>query len=164
VSDANSPEHGAPTDLEASGSSTPSGSDRSDGDARRGSEPGSVHVLLDPDSTLVVLAGDVDATLAPDLIDASSDVAEAGNPVRIDTRNVTFMDSTGVSFLARVAVGTGARPVLLDPPDHVQFLLDITAIGDLVDVEHTGSRPGAAASAATGTGTEGDGPQDDDAA
>ncbi len=163
MSDANSPEHGAPTDLEASGSSTSSGPDRSgDGDARRGSEPGSVHVLLDPDSTLVVLAGDVDATLAPDLIDASSDVAEAGNPVRIDTRNVTFMDSTGVSFLARVAVGTGGRPVLLDPPDHVQFLLDITAIGDLVDVERTGSGRGAAAGAATGTDT--DGPQDDDAA
>ena len=149
MSDANSPEHGAPTGLDASGSST----------SRRGSEPGSVHVLLDPDRTLVVLAGDVDATLAPDLIDASSEVADAGNPVRIDTRNVTFMDSTGVSFLARVAVGTGGRPVLLDPPDHVRFLLDITAIGDLVDVEDTRAADGPQGAPA-GTG----GPEDDDAA
>jgi len=117
-----------------------------------------VHVLLDQDRTLVVLAGDVDASLAPDLIDASSDVAEAGNPVRIDTRNVTFMDSTGVSFLARVAVGTRSRPVLLDPPDHVRFLLDITAIGDLVDVEDP-SLPGAA-----GLPDAAGGPTDDDAA
>lgn len=138
MSDANSPGHGAPADVGAAGPPTPAATDAVDrASGPSGSEPGSVHVLLDPDSTLVVLAGDVDATLAPELIDASSDVAEAGNPVRIDTRNVTFMDSTGISFLARVAVGTGGRPVLLDPPDHVQFLLDITAIGDLVEVERS---------------------------
>jgi anti-sigma B factor antagonist len=147
VSDANSPGQGAP------GGPDPA-ADRRD---RRGSEPGSVHVLLDHDRTLVVLAGDVDATLAPDLIDASTDVSEAGKPVRIDTRNVTFMDSTGVSFLARVAVGTGSRPVLLDPPDHVRFLLDITAIGELVDVEVS---TGPAAPAGSGA----DDPTDDDAA
>ena len=147
MTDANSPDDGAPGGLGAPGGSSTGGpqpaQDGSGGAQRRPSEPGSVHVLLDQDRTMVVLAGDVDATLAPDLIDAAADVAEARKPVRIDTRNVTFMDSTGVSFLARVAVGTGGRPVLLDPPDHVRFLLDITAIGDLVDVEDTRTQDGA---------------------
>ena len=81
MSDANSPEHGATTGTGGASDGTPSPTTAAETTAaERRSEPGSVHVLLDPDLTRVVLAGDVDATLAPDLIDASTDVAEAGLP------------------------------------------------------------------------------------
>lgn len=139
MSDANSSQERAPLDLRDAPAADPStGGVRAAG-PRRG-EPGSISVLLDDDRSLVVLSGDVDATLAPDLVDAATELREARRPVRVDTRNVTFMDSTGVSFLARVAVGVPGRPVLVDPPDHVRFLLRITAIGDLVDVEETAVR------------------------
>ncbi len=139
MSDANSSQERAPFHLRDEPAADPS-TDAVRGAGPRGGEPGSVSVLLDDDRSLVVLAGDVDATLAPDLVDAATELREARRPVRVDTRNVTFMDSTGVSFLARVAVGVPGRPVLVDPPDHVRFLLRITAIGDLVDVEEPAAR------------------------
>lgn len=139
MSDANSSQGGAPPDRQDEPGSA-AGTDRPADPAVRRSEPGSVSVLLDDDHTLVVLAGDVDATLAPDLVQAATEVRDTCRAVRVDTRHVTFMDSTGVSFLARLSVAGVGRPVLVDPPDHVRFLLEITAIGDLVDVE--ASTPG----------------------
>ncbi len=134
MSDANSSQDRAPLDLRDEPGSTATTERPAAAPARR-REPGSVSVLLDDDRTLVVLAGDVDATLAADLVEAATEVRETGRAVRVDTRHVTFMDSTGVSFMARVAVAGVGRPVLLDPPDHVRFLLEITAIGALVDLE-----------------------------
>jgi anti-anti-sigma factor len=93
-----------------------------------------VHVLIGGNTTRVVLSGDIDAELAPYLVEAAAEVIEAGQPVEVDTRHVTFMDSTGVAFLARLAGASTTRPVVLSPPEEVRFLLEITRIGDLVEV------------------------------
>jgi len=97
-------------------------------------EPGSVHVILSPDRTTIVLSGEVDADLGPDLAQATTDAEQAGVPIEVDAHHVTFMDSSGVAFLARLAMRTPHRVRLLHVPPTVQFLLEVTRIGELLDV------------------------------
>jgi anti-sigma B factor antagonist len=97
-------------------------------------EPGSVHVILSPDRTRIVLSGEIDADLGADLTEATADAEQAGVPIEVDAHHVTFMDSSGVAFLARLAVRTPHRVRLLHVPPTVQFLLEVTRIGDLLDV------------------------------
>lgn len=97
-------------------------------------QPGTVQVIVQDGRTRVVLAGEVDADLGPDLAEAMSDAETAGLPVDVDVEGVTFMDSSGIAFLARLATRSEDRVRLLHPPDAVQFLLEVTRIGELLDV------------------------------
>ncbi|TNM69125.1 STAS domain-containing protein [Streptomyces sp. NP160] len=99
-----------------------------------GGEPGSVHVILGSRKTRVVLTGEVDAELGQDLLEASADAEASGLPVEVDVRNVTFMDSTGVAFLARLASRSPAKLVLIRPPDLVRFLIQVTSISQVLRV------------------------------
>jgi anti-anti-sigma factor len=105
--------------------------------AARPADPGSVHVILGGRKTRVVLTGEIDAELGPDLIEAAADAEDAGRPVEVDVQHVTFMDSTGVAFLARLASRCQGRLVLIKPPELVQFLIDVTAIREVLDVAET---------------------------
>jgi len=97
-------------------------------------DPGSVHVILGSRKTRVVLTGEIDAELGPDLLEASADAAEAGRPVEVDVQHVTFMDSTGVAFLARLASRSPGKLVLIKPPDLVRFLTEVTSIKQVLRV------------------------------
>jgi anti-sigma B factor antagonist len=97
-------------------------------------ELGSVHVIVAASKTRIVLSGEIDASLSRELQDAAADAENAGRPVEVDARHVRFMDSTGVTLLARLATRTPGRIQVIRPPDVVRFLLEITHIGDLVDV------------------------------
>ena len=99
-----------------------------------GSEPGSVHVILGSRKTRVVLTGEVDAELGHELLEASADAEASGLPVEVDVRNVTFMDSTGVAFLARLASRSPAKLVLIRPPELVRFLIQVTSISQVLRV------------------------------
>lgn len=125
--DANSPEGGRPAEE---------GSIRDDSSIRAevSTEPGSVHVISGIDHIRIILAGEVDADLAADLQDATTSVERSGLPVEVDAHHVTFMDSSGVAFLARLASRSSYRVRLLNVPPTVQFLLDVTRIGELLDV------------------------------
>ncbi len=101
---------------------------------RSDAEPGTVHVIVGAERTRIVLAGEVDATLAPELLDAGSEAEKAGLPVEVDVHHVTFMDSSGVAFLARLAGRSAHRVRLLRVPPTVRFLLEVTRIGELLDV------------------------------
>lgn len=107
-------------------------------------EPGSVHVITGTHKTRVVLTGEVDAELGPALLESAADATEAGLDVEVDVQHVTFMDSTGVAFLAHLAAESAGTVVLLRPTADVRFLLEITGIGGLLRVEH--DDPGADAS------------------
>ena len=104
--------------------------------AVRAADPGSVHVLFEPDATRIVLSGEIDAELGPDLLEAAEDALSSARPIEVDSHLVTFMDSTGVAFLARLASRAARRVRLLDPPDLVGFLIEVTRIAPLLDVVH----------------------------
>lgn len=106
-------------------------------------DPGSVHVLFEPETTSIVLTGEIDAELGPDLLEAADDALSSARPIEVDSRLVTFMDSTGVAFLARLASRASSRVVLVDPPDVVGFLIDTTRISSLLDVVRRTADPSA---------------------
>nr|WP_239073139.1 STAS domain-containing protein [Sediminihabitans luteus] len=82
----------------------------------------------------IVLSGEVDADLAGELTEATAHAEATGLPVEIDAHHVTFMDSSGVAFLARLA-SRSAHPVrILRAPPTVRFLLDVTRIGELLEI------------------------------
>ena len=97
-------------------------------------EPGAVQVIVGADRTRIVLSGEVDADLGPDLQEATSEAEQRGLPIEVDAHHVTFMDSSGVAFLARLSIRSEHRVRLLRVPPTVRFLLEVTRIGELLDV------------------------------
>lgn len=95
-------------------------------------------MITGADKVRVVLAGEVDADLAPDLQEATTAVERSGLPTEVDTHHVTFMDSSGVAFLARLATRSPYRVRMLHVPPTVRFLLDVTRIDELLDVVEDG--------------------------
>jgi anti-sigma B factor antagonist len=67
-------------------------------------------------TTLVELSGEVDLTLAEGLDFASGMAIRRGRPLRVNVARVTFMDSTGLTLITRLAaVETAAgRRLLID--------------------------------------------------
>ena len=108
-------------------------------------DPGSVHVLFEPDATRVVLTGEIDAELGPDLLEAADDALASARTIEVDSHLVTFMDSTGVAFLARLASRAPRKVRLIDPPDLVGFLIETTRIASLLDVVRSGGQDTATA-------------------
>jgi anti-anti-sigma factor len=97
-------------------------------------EPASVHVIVMGDRTRIVVSGEIDADLSADLQEATSDAEATGLPIEVDAQHVTFMDSSGIAFLARLASRSTERVRILRAPDTVRFLLEVTRIGELLDL------------------------------
>lgn len=97
-------------------------------------EPGAVQVIVGTDATRIVLSGEVDADLGPELQEATAEAEQVGLPIEVDAHHVTFMDSSGVAFLARLSIRSQHRVRLLRVPPTVRFLLEVTRIGELLDV------------------------------
>ncbi|WP_422110453.1 STAS domain-containing protein [Cellulosimicrobium arenosum] len=134
------------------GDGTPSATDREVGVGRDGArsaagDPASVHVIVGASRARIVLSGEIDAELGADLQEATVAAEESGLPVEIDAHHVTFMDSSGVAFLARLASRGPQRVRVLRAPPTVRFLLEVTRIGELLDIVDTdpgfddGARP-----------------------
>lgn len=101
---------------------------------RTDGQPGYVQVLQDDGVTVVVLGGEIDSDLGRDLAQAADEVAAAGRPVRVDTRAVTFMDSAGLAFLARLCGDAPAEVRVLVASPTVKFLLEMTGMADAIDL------------------------------
>lgn len=82
----------------------------------------------------VVLSGEIDADLAADLNQATQDVQESMLAVEVDVHHVTFMDSTGVAFLARLTAVTNEPVRIFNTPPTVRFILEVTSIGNLLEI------------------------------
>ncbi len=97
-------------------------------------EPASVHVIVMRDRTRIVVSGEVDADLSGDLLEATADAEATGLPIEVDAQHVTFMDSSGIAFLARLASRSAERVRVLHAPEAVRFLLEVTKIGELLEL------------------------------
>ena len=118
-----------------------------------GHDAGTASVMVAHGRTRLVLSGEIDVALSSELTEAVADAEASRNPVEIDARHVTFMDSSGVALLARLAHRTPGPLTMIKPPDVVRFLLDITRLGDVVTIlDEDPGFPGS------------DGPDGDDAA
>lgn len=92
-------------------------------------------MVIDIQEGVVRAAGELDIHGAPAMHDALHQVRELGAPeVVIDLSGVTFMDSTGLRELLRVA-SDGQRVVLRNVPHQVQLLLDLAGVEPLFVIE-----------------------------
>lgn len=98
----------------------------------------SVEVLTTPSHTILTLRGEIDAASAPEFAAAVATAEGASVPARVVAGAVTFMDSSGIALLARLATRTPGQLQLVDPPEVVRFLLSVTKIGDMVEVTTSG--------------------------
>ena len=83
----------------------------------------------------VRLEGEIDMHSIPRLEAAFAGVVAAGGPISVDMANVTFIDSAGLHFLARLAKDGGAPLTLLNVPPRVLRVMDIVGMTDLPSIE-----------------------------
>jgi len=93
-----------------------------------------VAVGSDALGTLLTLTGEIDVSAAPHLADAVARAERAAHRTSVDASGITFMDSSGIALLARLATRTPGPLRIIDPPEVVRFLLDVTRIGDMVEI------------------------------
>lgn len=105
-------------------------------------QPGSVVLVVSPSRVRLVLGGELDLLIKPELLDAVREAVLHDLPVEVDARHVTFMDSSVIATLSRLIQATRHRPAFIDPAPVVRFLLEVTGIGGLVDiVDQEGAAP-----------------------
>jgi anti-anti-sigma factor len=100
---------------------------------------GDVAVLTEGRYTLVIMHGDIDVRVSDDLEHAGRFSIDAGRTTLMDVRNVTMMDSVGLSFVVRLAAGlrtTGAQLLLRGPCPRVAELLTLVGADGLVTWVH----------------------------
>ncbi|MCL1871104.1 MAG: STAS domain-containing protein [Promicromonosporaceae bacterium] len=97
-------------------------------------DPASVHLIVGASRARIVLSGEIDADIGAELGEATAEAEATGLPVEIDAHHITFMDSSGVAFLARLASRMPHRVRILRAPPTVKFLLEVTRIGELLEI------------------------------
>jgi anti-anti-sigma factor len=89
--------------------------------------------------TVVAMAGELDATTLPTLVDCVGAVmVEPSTDIVFDLSRLTFIDSSGVNFLVRTdqtARARGAGIVVRSPARHVHKVLDICGVTRVLRVE-----------------------------
>ncbi|MPV89592.1 STAS domain-containing protein [Georgenia ruanii] len=95
---------------------------------------GEVALLTSPARTRLVLSGDADMSLTRELSEAIAEALALGLPVDIDVRNVTFIDSAVLGALGSFARRLAAPPRLIQPPEVVTFVLEITRMGEVLEI------------------------------
>lgn len=106
-------------------------------DTQGSAEPdnnGSVHVMTSGDQLRLVLAGEIDVALSSELAEAVNEATASNGNIEVDARHVTFMDSSGVAQLARLAHHANPPLTVIKPPEVMRFLLDVTKLGGVVNV------------------------------
>jgi anti-anti-sigma factor len=96
-----------------------------------------IKVLFGDNYSLVRLRGELDVEDGEALAQVGDLAIEYGHPVLVDVSELTFMDSTGLAFLARLAaagVAAGWRPVVMGTSDRVQEVIELGGLLPVVDL------------------------------
>lgn len=97
-----------------------------------------ITVELADATAIVTLRGEIDANLAARLLDVAFGDEVAGRSVLVDLAEVTFMDSTAISFLLRLrSIATG-RVRLLNAGQFPRQLLEVAGVDHLFDLDEHG--------------------------
>lgn len=97
--------------------------------------PDSITVDEDDDLTVVRLRGEIDSSLAPQAWGATHQALDRRRPVVLDLEQVTFMDSTGVTFLLQchhACLRAGLPCELAHVPDRVLVVLSTLGLLDVL--------------------------------
>jgi len=108
---------------------------RHDGGGLGLSHNGSVHLeRLGPPVSEVILAGPIDCVVGSSARALLSSIREADCPTHFDTQAVTFIDASGLRAIAELGFCNGHRPVIIEPPRILRFLLSATGLDQAVTV------------------------------
>ncbi|GAA1867157.1 STAS domain-containing protein [Myceligenerans crystallogenes] len=92
---------------------------------------GSILVEENPDSTVIKMSGEIDIAMRGETGAALQQVLERSRPVVVDTSDVTFMDSTGATFLAQLRMfgsEDGICVSLAEPSRAVRIVLEMLGV------------------------------------
>jgi anti-sigma B factor antagonist len=79
------------------------------------------------DGRVLVLSGEIDMSNVQDLVDAASELREHRG-LRLRMEGVSFIDSTGIRGLLRIAEMTGGELVLVSPHPAVRKVLRVLGL------------------------------------
>jgi anti-sigma B factor antagonist len=97
---------------------------------------GDIDVASDGSSILVRLTGEVDLSLSDELSSAYEACLGSAQPVRVDMTGLSFIDSTGIGFVARLAASeqaAGRRLTIVGASRRTSETLSLTGLDDLLD-------------------------------
>jgi anti-anti-sigma factor len=97
-------------------------------------DPASVYLIVGASRARLVLSGEIDAELGLELTEAFEEAEATNLPIEIDAHHITFIDSSGVASLARIASRVPYKIRMLRTPPSVKFLLEVTRIGELLEI------------------------------
>ncbi|WP_156252450.1 STAS domain-containing protein [Pseudactinotalea terrae] len=95
---------------------------------------GTVTVLAAGAGARLVLTGEIDLGMNTELRAAVAELDKLEMPVEVHTRDVTYMDSSVMAIIARLAHGSDASVTLVDPPPLVRFLVLVAELDDVVQL------------------------------
>jgi anti-sigma B factor antagonist len=98
-------------------------------------EIGRADVALVDGRWRITLSGEISLEMRPRFDRVVDEVATERNPVDVDLADVSFMDSSGIAFLARLAVENPARVRVLNATGLTQELLTVTGLPTILDVD-----------------------------
>lgn len=83
-----------------------------------------LYIEISEDGT-VWLKGELDMATVKQLEASAAETIHAGKPVVLDLAGLTFIDSSGIAFLARTFQATGERVVIRNPSRQVRRVLEL---------------------------------------
>ena len=103
-------------------------------DEQQADEIGHADVVLVDARWQIRLSGEISLEMRPHFDRVAGQVADERLPVDVDVAAVTFMDSSGIAFLARLAVENPGRVQVLNAAGLTRELLTVTGLPTILHV------------------------------